>query len=866
MWYRRAVARRWTLSALGLGAALFSASLALAWTYPHEAVRIERRLSAGDAAERLSAARDLRKLSPTLARPVVERALADDDVEVRIIAARAAVSFGYEGLGDAVVGWLLERDARLRLAATEVLRLSPVAEGIEPLGRVLSDTDERVRLGAASALGEVAETASGGPAPRPPPGELRGRAATALLGHLDDPEPRVRVFVVDALAKLGDARAALPLVSKLQDGAPEVRVAVARALGVLADARATSALVVALSDRERAVVAEAARALGSIGDPGAAPSLSALLGGASSTEVRRAAVLALGKLGRESDLEKLLGLFTEPALGAAAESALSLSGVKAEGLLVRCLAAPSEQVSAGCARMLASSGSGRAAPAILEALRRGTLAPAAAIQGLATVKSPEALVIALEHLAHPDRAVRSTATETLIELLEGKPDPRAAGPILEALEAPGKGTEERTRLLVALGLTGAPEAEKPLADAASATVTSVRIAALEALGFAPGPEGERALLAALDDSSGEVRRAAALSLRRAGSARAIKELTSRFRNGAGQDRAALALALWGPLAKSRDEASAGEVAAFFDIADGAAQDSLLEALVAAGAGGAASRKLESVRKAGSSAQRMKLAQAAVFAPKEGALPLLRALAEDGDPAVRAEASWGLGQIGDFPQDAGLLVSSATAPHAAVRTNSLAALAVLLRRATPESAHPRSAELVQRVCAGLADPAASVRASAVVAAYWVKQGGALPACALGSMTRLLRRDPSEVVRARAAFAVAAPGDAESRFELRRCQAFEVSPVVADACSAALSGGLASSRALGSGGELARRAPASPPELVFVSPRPSEPPAPRRPFVALEQAVVRAGTTDRRGAFAVAEHEALELLELGLLESR
>lgn len=841
---------------LVLGATLGSSSVH-AWTYPQEAVRIERRLASDDAAERSAAARDLRKLSPTLARPVVERALGDDDPEVRIVAARTAVYFGYEDVGAQVTPWLVERDARLRLAATEVLRLGVVPEAIEPLGRVLSDSDERVRLGAAGALGEVGEGAApvAGAAPSADT-DLRARAATALLGHLDDPEPRVRVHVSDALAKLGDTRAVLPLVSKLQDSAPEVRIAVARALGVLADPRATSALIVALGDRESAVVAHVAQALGKIGDKAALPSVSSLAFGSPSSAVQRASVLALGQLGKSSDLEKLLPLLSDQSLSKTAARALTASGERAAPVLEKCLLGTSIAVSSACAKLLPRVEGARATQPLLEALRRGLVDPAAALEGLADAGSPDALVVMLEHLSHPDRTVRRAAVDALLVLLDERPDPRAAGPVLEALERPGLTNDDRARLLLALGRSGAPEATKPLVLSTMATAEHVRLAGLAALGSVASPEGQTTLLAALDDPSGEVRRTAALSLRRSGAAGAAAPLISRFRNGEGQDRAALALALLGPLSKSRDEAVTRAAAQLVDIADGPARDSLIEALAAAQAQSVAKRKLELLSTEGSFADRSKVAQA--LASSSRSVNALRELARGSEPTVRAEAVWGLGRWGTLEADSELLMRALPASQPAVRTNAAAALALLVERADAKA--PQRAKVAERLCGTLSDPVPAVRAGALTAL--LSLGDASAGCT-GRAARLLRRDTSDVVRARAALVIAAQGGPAQRFELRRCQAFDVSPLVADACASAPSG--APSGEPSAAGAISSEPARRESELVFVAPRPDAPPAPRRPFVVVERGVVRAGTTDRRGAFIATEGEPLELLEPGLLES-
>ncbi len=832
-------------AAIGL-ASLAQSSWARAFSYPEEAARIEKRLASPDVAERIRAARELGSLSPHLAHPVVKQALGDEDVEVRVVAARAAVAFRFRDLGAQVVAWLMERDVRLRQAATEVLRLGPVVDAIEPLGRVLSDADERVRLGAAGALGAV------GASENVANDEARRRAATALLGHLDDSEPRVRVAVADALAKLGDARAALPLVSKLQDSEPEVRVAVARALGVLADPRATSALVVALGDRDSAVVAQVAQALGWIGEPSVEPSLWALVTPSSPAVVRRAAVRALGQLEGHQSVARLVQLLAEPTVASAAEQAIRQVGLAAEPVLVECVGAQLGSANATCARLLAELRGAAAAPTILDALRRGSIDAASGALALGITGSPDAVVVALELLGHPDAPVRSTALGALIELLEtGGPDARAAGPLLELHARSRLPPTEEARVLTALGLTEAPESAELLARLARGSDRTVRLAALAALGGVPEGEGEKALLAALEDPSAEVRRTAALSLRTSGGAASARELVQRFATRDGQDRAAVALALRGPLSKTTDASLVHEVAGLMQRAQPGARDSLIEALAAAGARDAADGAFERLMREGTSADRTKLAEVAGSGlPRLG---LLRKLLAHPDPLVRAQAAWSLGRVGETTADSELLVRSSSDVDGAVRVNSIAALALLLRRS---AASERSPEVSARLCSALGDSLPAVRAAAAVALG--ELGAAAENCAASRLEQALDGDSSEDVRRQAAIVLAQLGGARSAFLLRRCSAFEVSPEVAEVC---LGEGRTSPKPSSSARSNAL------PELAFVVLRPGAEPAPRTPFVVLERGVIRAGTTDRRGTFAHDRvgrgEESPRLLELGLL---
>ncbi len=85
---------------------------------------------------------------------------------------------------------------------------------VEPLIRILSDNDERVRRSAADALGEIGDV----------------RAVEPLIKVLGDDSWRVRWPAVEALGKIGDERAVEPLIKLLEDEDDDVRNAAEEAL------------------------------------------------------------------------------------------------------------------------------------------------------------------------------------------------------------------------------------------------------------------------------------------------------------------------------------------------------------------------------------------------------------------------------------------------------------------------------------------------------------------------------------------------------------------------------------------------------------------------------------------------------------
>jgi HEAT repeat protein len=855
--------------------------VAHAFTWPREAARIEAELAADDVQQRRAAARRLDRLTPGQARPLLNVALEDADADVRLAAARAAQRLRIAGVGRRVVGWLHERDARLRLAAVELLALDPVEDAVLPLGRVLADADVRVRRGAAAALGDIGQLELAGGAKG-----VGGRAAAQLLGRLDDADAEVRVTVVDSLARLGDARAVLPLVSKIQDDEAEVRVAIVRALGVLGDPRAGSALLLAARDREPAVVAQAVRALGFLGDESAVPSLIALSEEPTPIAARRAALSALATLSsvrrdgaaqandteRASEpvrpgVERLVRALEEPEVQIAAAEALRRVGSAAERPLKGCLAEASGKVAALCGTVLASVAPETAVGELSRALERGSLPAAQAMESLGRTGSERALVVLLEHLTHPEAAVRAAALEALLPLLVHLGgDRRAAGPLLAALELRGWSSAQRADLYTALGRTGDPSAGAALAAGASASESRIRKSAVVGLGRVPDHGVDAVLLAALDDGDAELRRAAALSLRATGSRAATEELLVRLESRDGQDREAVALSLRGPLSQATRPQSVLRAWATIERLPGPARDSVIEALAAAPLR-LAQAAWEKVVAEGSPADRSKLAEA--LGRERGAREVLQRLARDPSADVRAEAIWALGDHAPEQPAIDLVRSALRDSSAAVVTN---AVATLGRWAHSGSGSTRlAAEPHTELCSLLEDRRAAVRANAV---RWLTRS--VEVCGASSGPSLLRSDPAELVRMAIAEELgrqmhAAAGDRATGagFELRRCAAFERSRRVATTCERALhaAGTPPIGDPLGTEPREGR-----PLELAFVVPREEVAPRPRVPYVlsvqsgaAPSRAVqwLRAGRSDRRGALLVGVGEDVRLLSPGLL---
>ncbi len=131
----------------------------------------------------------------------------------------------------------------------------------------------------------------------------------------------LRDDIVEALVRHGSTTVDL-LIAQLSSEDLEVRRSAVVALGRIGDAKATSALVDTLDDESLAI--DAAYALGQIGDPAAADGLLHLIGD-SDASIRQAAVSALNSLAVPSIAERVVPLLHDPDPNVR-ESAVKIAG------------------------------------------------------------------------------------------------------------------------------------------------------------------------------------------------------------------------------------------------------------------------------------------------------------------------------------------------------------------------------------------------------------------------------------------------------------------------------------------------------------------------------------------------------------
>jgi HEAT repeat protein len=796
--------------AVPAGLGVLGARPAAALVWPDVQERVEKDITAADPATRRSAARDLASLGPAKGGPLAVAALSDPDEDVRLAAADAAIRLRAADATDVVAGWLNAPDARLRRKACEVARALPNARAVAPLSRTLGDPDSEVRAAAAEALGSQASP----------------EAVPPLLGRLDDSAPVVRIQIAVALARLGDGRAVVPLVGKVQDSSADVREAVVRALGDLGDPRAAPSLVLALRDQVDEVRRDALEALGRMRAGDAVDAIAPFVADRSPT-LRAAALAALGRIASVDAVRVLVrALGTGDDAGGGLDhtplrDALVASGPVATAALAALLSgSPSPAEGASAAWVLGAMHAHAQAAVLVGALRRGVLAPPAALHALAGAGTSADVPVVLEFLEDPSPFVRGEALGAAAALLDPvHPDGRAVEPLEAMLRSPRLLPEERARIASLLGRTGAPRAAPLLSSLSQMTEPALREAAIEALGVL-GPAGaDDALLAALESPDAGERLRAAVALSEAGGPKARDALLTKLDHGGELDRAAVLTALGGILSRAPSDAAVEQLGRDLDLAAGAERDALVEALGRAPLA-SASNALDALGHAPEPADRQ--AAATLLAAHGGdatALAAARTLLADPFPDVRAQAAWSLGSIGDA-SDVARLAAIAGGADGDPAVNATAAIGRIAARV-------RDAGVATSALCPLARAAKPyVRANALAGVALV---GAR--CGDGALERsVLLADPNEDARASAAAVVVRGDRAEDRRALDQCVRADPSGTVAARC---------------------RSQPSTPGRphavLVYVVGDAESTPRPRVSCAVLvADGMIRAARTDRRGA--------------------
>ena len=156
-----------------------------------------------------------------------------------------------------------------------------------------------------------------------------GQAATdAVVAHLDDPDPSVRLQMAHVASKLNDPAAVPGLVGLIQDADPRVRAKAAFALGRLVRPETIPALVVALAEPDDMVADAVVGALGQFAAE-AQPALAIAIGSPSAL-VRERAADALGRQGLPASVPVLAAALDDDSAQVRLTALLALTSITDE--------------------------------------------------------------------------------------------------------------------------------------------------------------------------------------------------------------------------------------------------------------------------------------------------------------------------------------------------------------------------------------------------------------------------------------------------------------------------------------------------------------------------------------------------------
>lgn len=323
------------------------------------------------------------------------------------------------------------------------------------------------------------------------PGKENLRAIALVLGWLKRPgvdraltrlmgRDDLRDEIIDALVRHGRANSDL-LLTQLSAEDLEVRRSAVVALGRIGDTKATSAVVAKLDDESLAI--EAANALARIGDPEAVDGLLKLVGNSDSS-IRQAAVSALNSVIPPSMAERIIPLLNDPDPNVR-ESAVKVAGYfgypQSATRLLELTGDPNEQVRCAAIEHLPYLDDDRVFDVLSRAIKDETpKVRAAAARALGNMDNPQVVTDLTAGLSDEDVWVRYFSARAL-----GRCRTDDSIAVLENLI-------ENERF------------------------NHVRIAALDSLGQIGGPRVAGIVNALVDDVDPDVRHAAREALEKSG--------------------------------------------------------------------------------------------------------------------------------------------------------------------------------------------------------------------------------------------------------------------------------------------------------------------------------------------------------------
>ena len=261
----------------------------------------------------------------------------------------------------------------------------------------------------------------------------------------------LRDEIVEALVRHGSATVDL-LISQLPAEDLEVRRAAAVALGRIGDSSATPALINALTDEPVAI--DAANALAQIGDPEAVDGLLNLLGNEDAS-VRQAAVSALNSILPPSLSKRIIPLLHDPDPNVR-ESAVKIAGYfgypEAAGALIELSRDENERVRSASIEHLPFVEDERAVRVVVQALKEEIPdVRAAAARALGNMEAPEVVPALIEGLSDEHVWVRYFSARSL-----GRQRSQESINALEQVIEKEKFNHVRIAALDSLGQIGGP--------------------------------------------------------------------------------------------------------------------------------------------------------------------------------------------------------------------------------------------------------------------------------------------------------------------------------------------------------------------------------------------------------------------------
>jgi HEAT repeat protein len=436
----------------------------------------------------------LGRIGDAAAVPALVEALTEDE-ELAVVAAGALGKIGDRRAFEALLDLIGHPDTAIRQAAVAAINSLGHPEMAGRASQLLSDGNPQIRESAVKIAGYFGYR----------------ECTDLLLQCCHDEEESVRRAAIEHIPYLEDERGAAILTAAIAGETPAVRAAAANAMAQIDKPVAMPCLVAAIEDADPWVRYFAIRSIGHHRDIESLQALTRKAQTDSASQVRIAAIDALGKLEEAGAIAILKGFIESADLdlaGAALKSLGQIQHPDALPPLLEALRLPDASRRVAALSALSRRGGERVIEAIqwVAASDAEATVVQAAIDALGSLASPEAIAALVNLTAEASR--REASVEALSRLPEQK------------IETIGRGLAHRQAsvrraVLDALGRLKHPRASALLTRALADEEASVRLAAVNALAHLGNRSAEKELLDLMrTDPDITVRRAAQKALSR----------------------------------------------------------------------------------------------------------------------------------------------------------------------------------------------------------------------------------------------------------------------------------------------------------------------------------------------------------------